>query len=520
MIIVDENYERSSSSVEDEAMPTISTNPTLLSPISNNEVKRKSPHPPSRPSSPVYNEEKKCTKTEPINDNNSERKPIPVKIDLNRLDLFAIPALRKRLLQSKQEGTDKTKKENIDCETNIKTKSMKDSDNETKRPLPLKSEQDHSDRKHKVKKRKRRNSSSSISSLSTVSNLSHNSHKKEHHVKKDKDNPKSKRRREEAEVVARSQTDNLNLINAPPTNHEREASKSQFSDTISNSHTQPSREYHSYFEPPEEPSEYEERDQNQYLSDAKRLKHMADRETDTIKQCMLYLEAVLFFLLTGNTMEQESVSEKAAFTMYKDTLALIKNISSKFRSQQNMSSVHTKLAVLSYRCQALLFYKLFKMRKQESKEVQKAVSDYCSKNAISQDQQNHQQGQGTPSPLSPTPSPAGSVGSVGSQSSGYSSGELAARGNNALIPATHAQNAGAWLPLSVFNAVSLQNQLFTYLISFQDHWDMADSLITKGKHTEFFIELDKQCRPLTMHSSLIDLVRYIREGIKRVKRES
>lgn len=51
---------------------------------------------------------------------------------------------------------------------------------------------------------------------------------------------------------------------------------------------------------------------------------MADRETDTIKQCMLYLEAVLFFLLTGNTMEQESVSEKAAFTMYKDTLALIK----------------------------------------------------------------------------------------------------------------------------------------------------------------------------------------------------
>lgn len=74
-----------------------------------------------------------------------------------------------------------------------------------------------------------------------------------------------------------------------------------------------------------------------------------------------------------------------------------------------MSSVHTKLAVLrfvsliikklvihyldefdiffyfvfffpfSYRCQALLFYKLFKMRKQESKEVQKVVSDYCSK---------------------------------------------------------------------------------------------------------------------------------------------
>lgn len=51
---------------------------------------------------------------------------------------------------------------------------------------------------------------------------------------------------------------------------------------------------------------------------------MADEETDTIKQCMLYLKAVLYFLLTGNAMEHESVTEKAAFTMYKDTLSLIK----------------------------------------------------------------------------------------------------------------------------------------------------------------------------------------------------
>lgn len=41
---------------------------------------------------------------------------------------------------------------------------------------------------------------------------------------------------------------------------------------------------------------------------------------------MQYLEAVLYFLLTGNAMEQESVTEKAAFTMYKDTLSLIKYV--------------------------------------------------------------------------------------------------------------------------------------------------------------------------------------------------
>lgn len=54
------------------------------------------------------------------------------------------------------------------------------------------------------------------------------------------------------------------------------------------------------------------------------MKHMADRETDNTAQCMQYLEAVLFFLLTGNTMENERVNEKAPYTMYKDTLKLIK----------------------------------------------------------------------------------------------------------------------------------------------------------------------------------------------------
>lgn len=66
------------------------------------------------------------------------------------------------------------------------------------------------------------------------------------------------------------------------------------------------------------------RDKNQYLNEAKRLKHKADIETDRTAQGMQYLEAVLFFLLTGNAMEHEKVTEKAAFTMYKDTLSLIK----------------------------------------------------------------------------------------------------------------------------------------------------------------------------------------------------
>jgi hypothetical protein len=54
------------------------------------------------------------------------------------------------------------------------------------------------------------------------------------------------------------------------------------------------------------------------------LKHAADREQNHTAQCMLYLEAVLYFLLTGMSMESQGLAEKAAFTMYKDTLSLIK----------------------------------------------------------------------------------------------------------------------------------------------------------------------------------------------------
>jgi hypothetical protein len=182
---------------------------------------------------------------------------------------------------------------------------------------------------------------------------------------------------------------------------------------------------------------------------------------------------------------------------------------------------HNKLAVLSYRCQALLYYKLFKMKKHEAKEYQKMLSEYFNNKAVPlpQEQQN-QQGQGTPSPMSPTPSPAGSVGSVGSQSSGYSSGELAARGNNVPppVPLTHTPNSVShmWIPQTIYHSMYKQNQNCTYLLSCHDLWDMADALVKNGNHTDFFIGLDRYCKPLTIHTSLKDLVRYIREGLKRL----
>lgn len=90
-------------------------------------------------------------------------------------------------------------------------------------------------------------------------------------------------------------------------------------------------------------------------------------------------------------------------------------------------------------------------------------------------------GQGTPS-LSPTPSPAGSVGSVGSQSSGYSSGELAGRSNNTALQTSGSGSAALLVPLTVFNAMSKQNQHVTYLLSYQELWEQADSQVINGSN--------------------------------------
>ena len=89
---------------------------------------------------------------------------------------------------------------------------------------------------------------------------------------------------------------------------------------------------------------------------------------------------------------------------------------------------------LSLRCQSLLFLKLYKMRRHELKECQKIIGDHIQKASSHASQPATSVPQGSNSntspngnannTISPTPSPAGSEGSVCSKSSGYtSSGE-------------------------------------------------------------------------------------------------
>ncbi|XP_018367072.1 PREDICTED: AF4/FMR2 family member 4 isoform X2 [Trachymyrmex cornetzi] len=384
-------------------------------------------------------------------------------------------------------------------------------------------------------KRKRNPSCSSVSSLSPVQC---SVDAKTKNTSEHKDRSRKRQRRHANDGLMSSQSD------IQPTNHERDEKPD--TSLLPPPPLPAQRVYYSYFDPQNEILEDQDRDHDQYLTEAKRLKHNADEESDLTAQGMMYLEAALYFLLTGDAMESDSVTEKASYTMYKDTLSLIKYISSKFKSQSNNSpenSIHTKLAILSLWCQSRLYSKLYNMRKQEMKEVQKIVNDFNQKQSqqsAAQTTPAQAEGQGTPS-LSPTPSPASSVGSVGSQSSsGYSSGgqHPAQQQQQQQPPAQQPPvqqppvqqppvqqppvqqppvNGHISVPLQVFNAMIKQNQCSGLLMNGHDLWDQAIKQARQEENRSFFIDLDRRLGPLTSYSSLRELVRYVQAGIKKLR---
>ncbi|XP_011684561.1 PREDICTED: AF4/FMR2 family member 4-like [Wasmannia auropunctata] len=353
-------------------------------------------------------------------------------------------------------------------------------------------------------KRKRNPSCSSVSSLSPVQ-CPVDAKTKSISEHKDRSRKRQRRHATNDGLMPSQQSD------IQPTNHERD--EKHDTSLLPPPPLPAQRVYYSYFDPQSEILENQDRDHDQYLIEAKRLKHNADEEIDLTAQGMKYLEAALYFLLTGDAMEQDSVSDKASYTMYKDTLSLIKFISSKFKSQSNNlpeNSIHSKLAILSLWCQSRLYSKLYNMRRQEVKDVQKIIYEFNQKQfqqQIAQTTPAQAEGQGTPS-LSPTPSPAGSVGSVGSQSSsGYSSGGQHATVNGQYIS----------VPINVYNAMMKQNQYSGLLTNGHDLWDQAITQARQDENKNFFIDLDRRLGPLTSDSSVRELVRYVLAGIKKLR---
>ncbi|CAM9526435.1 unnamed protein product [Lampetra fluviatilis] len=235
-----------------------------------------------------------------------------------------------------------------------------------------------------------------------------------------------------------------------------------------------------------------------HMQEAKKLKHMADGMSDKLGKAINYTDAGLSFIECGNAMEQNPLEAKSPYTMYSETTDLVKYaMKLKSHSAPDSTPADKKLGVFSLRCLALLYLRMFKLKKDSAMKYSKSLLEHF-KNAskMSQTPPWTGRGNGTPSPMSPTPSPAGSVGSQGSA--------------NTAAPSS-SPVATVTIPQRIHQMAASHVNITNHFLYGYDHWEQAE-LLAKENH-EFFRDLDQLMGALTLNSSMTELVRYTRQGL-------
>lgn len=249
---------------------------------------------------------------------------------------------------------------------------------------------------------------------------------------------------------------------------------------------------------------------------AKRLKHHPDF-TDRIAMYLLYTESMSSFVLCGYAMEKEERKATDVYKMYSDTFNLISHIC-KIRPSAETSETEKKLAVLIYRIQSILCFKLYKMKKNEALKFKKIIDEHNKTSSSKQPAHApspHWNNRSTPSPMSPSPSPAGSDGSIRSQDSGYTPSKLP-NGNISTQPTMSSPGTVA-VPQRIHSITQQYHSIVNYVVQCHEFWDQAESVYSDQKVVEFYGDIDDQCGSLTLHSSVPDLVYYVQIGLQKIK---
>ncbi|NXL67833.1 AFF1 protein, partial [Chordeiles acutipennis] len=244
-----------------------------------------------------------------------------------------------------------------------------------------------------------------------------------------------------------------------------------------------------------------------YMEEAKRLKHQADAMTDKIGKAFQYLDATLSFIECGLALESDAPAPKSAYSIFSDTIELIKFIMTLKSFTDPLASSHEKIfAVLCMRCQAVLHMAMFRYRKDTAIKYSRILNDHFkSSSRVTQAPSPHvARSTGTPSPLSPMPSPASSVSSQPGSNTNNCSGNSI--GSSVTVPYN--------IPSVTTSYVNITSSvLYAYHL-----WEQADALARKSK--EFFAELSTATCALTLSSSMTELVHYIRQGLQWLRLET
>ncbi|NXE01213.1 AFF1 protein, partial [Chaetorhynchus papuensis] len=212
-----------------------------------------------------------------------------------------------------------------------------------------------------------------------------------------------------------------------------------------------------------------------YIEQAQRLKHKADAMTDKTGKAFQYLEAALLFIEYGIALESDVLEPKSAYSILSDTIVLIKFIMTLKPFADSSVSSHGKIfAVLRMRCQSILHMAMFGYKKDTAMRYSRLLNDHFKSNfrVTQAPSPGVARSTGLPSPLSPIPSPAGSV------SSQPGSNDSSGVGHNGI-----GNSPGSTVTVSchISSVTSSYVNITSYILHAYEIWEKADALARKNK---------------------------------------
>ncbi|NWH50484.1 AFF1 protein, partial [Fregata magnificens] len=244
-----------------------------------------------------------------------------------------------------------------------------------------------------------------------------------------------------------------------------------------------------------------------YIEEAKRLKHKADAMTDKTGKAFQYLDAALSFIEYGIALESDAPAPKSAYSIFSDTIDLIKFIMTLKSFTDSSASSHEKIfAILCMRCQSILHMAMFRYKKDTAIKYSRILNDHfkSSSRLTQAPSPCVARSTGMPSPLSPMPSPASSVSSQ--------------PGSNASNCSGNSIGSSITVPCNIPSITSSYVNITSYILYAYDIWEQADALARKNK--EFFAELSTATCALALNSSMTELVHYTRQGLQWLRLET
>ncbi|KAJ8256242.1 hypothetical protein COCON_G00201060 [Conger conger] len=227
-----------------------------------------------------------------------------------------------------------------------------------------------------------------------------------------------------------------------------------------------------------------------YMLEAKRLKHRADTMVDRFGKVLNYVDAALSFMECGKAVEEGPLGAKSPYSMYAETVELIR-YALRLKKYQGSKASHEdkQLAVLCFRCLALLYWRMFRLKKDHAIKCSNALLEYFKTTPSSFL---------APPPWYPTGKEPGAPSST-----------------NPSPPAHCSPSASISIPQHIHQMAADHLEITNSVLYSYEYWEVADNLAKESK--DFFSYLNSLMGPLTLQSSMAHIVRYTRQGLQWIR---